>query len=494
MLLHRFDDNTMFPALPPESPEGTPGRPPGRRLLWLTLLVVGLSLPVIWQINHSSEAVDIVMPVESQATLPADDAVPDDYETVFATCSDTVDENRMVKTTLGNGGTLSSAFQRVGLPESLVHVVARAAGQQIDLRRLSPRTGISAVLDQQGIPCQLAIRTEASRFLRLALPAEATPAQPIEIETEWISLPITTTIEMAGGIVRSSVAQALSGTSHGHHLTNSFSDLFQWDIDLLIDPRPGDQVRIVYEIDQFGRLPADLPAFGATASKTGEFLRIGRILAASYDGMRARSRGFWVEDEAGVGSYYDDRGQPLRKAFLKSPLNYRRISSGFSHSRRHPVTRKVVPHHGIDFAADPGTPVVATADGKITSAGWDGPLGKAVRIKHGSTYETIYGHLQGFAKGIRRGVEIRQNQVIGYVGSTGRATGPHLHYTLREKGRAINPATFKNPPAEPLAPELETQLASLKAHWLPVLQSIVAGDSTYEVASSSRSDGLPHGL
>jgi murein DD-endopeptidase MepM/ murein hydrolase activator NlpD len=210
--------------------------------------------------------------------------------------------------------------------------------------------------------------------------------------------------------------------------------------------------------------------------------------------MMARSRGFWVEDEKGVGSYYDDSGRPLRKAFLKSPLNYRRISSGFSRSRKHPVTRKVVPHHGIDFAADPGTPVVATADGKITSAGWDGALGKAVRIKHGSTYETIYGHLQGFAKGIRRGVDIRQNQVIGHVGSTGRATGPHLHYTLRVEGRAINPTTFKNPPAAPLAPELQSRLASNKSNWLPVLQSIVVGDRDYEVASTTGANSLPHGL
>ena len=121
----------------------------------------------------------------------------------------------------------------------------------------------------------------------------------------------------------------------------------------------------------------------------------------------ASATAFWVADPAGRGSYYDAEGRALRKTFLKSPLNFRRISSGFSNARRNPVTRKVVPHHGVDFAAASGTPVVATADGRVTSAGWDGPLGRTVRVRHGSEYTTIYGHLRGFARGIRRGSACR---------------------------------------------------------------------------------------
>jgi murein DD-endopeptidase MepM/ murein hydrolase activator NlpD len=159
----------------------------------------------------------------------------------------------------------------------------------------------------------------------------------------------------------------------------------------------------------------------------------------------------------------------MRKTFLKSPLNYRRISSGFSRARRHPITRRVVPHHGVDFAAARGTPVVAAADGRVISAGWDGPLGRAVRLRHGSEYVTVYGHLKGFANGIRGGSEVHQNQVIGYVGSTGRATGPHLHYTLIHAGRPVDPMRFRNPPVEPLAAELRPRLARAMRVWSPML-------------------------
>jgi murein DD-endopeptidase MepM/ murein hydrolase activator NlpD len=195
----------------------------------------------------------------------------------------------------------------------------------------------------------------------------------------------------------------------------------------------------------------------------------GRIVAAAYDGRIAHARAFWVENAEGEGSYYDGTGLPLRKTFLKSPLNYRRISSGFSHARRHPITRKVMPHHGVDFAAAPGTPVVATADGRVSSAGWAGALGRTVRLRHGSEYETVYGHLSKIARGVRAGAHVSQNQVIGYVGSSGRATGPHLHYSMLRGGLAINPLRFENPPAQPLPPELLPRLEMAKRRWNPLL-------------------------
>jgi murein DD-endopeptidase MepM/ murein hydrolase activator NlpD len=186
----------------------------------------------------------------------------------------------------------------------------------------------------------------------------------------------------------------------------------------------------------------------------------------------ADSTAFWVEENGSSGGYYDQRGRSLRKAFLRSPLNFRRISSRFSHARRHPITRRVVPHHGVDFAADWGTPVVAAADGRVISAAWDGALGRAVRIRHANGWRTIYGHLRGFARGIRPGARVEQNQVIGYVGATGRATGPHLHYTMQRDGVAINPLTFDNLPAEPLAEAFRPNLERALAAWSPVLASV----------------------
>jgi murein DD-endopeptidase MepM/ murein hydrolase activator NlpD len=234
-------------------------------------------------------------------------------------------------------------------------------------------------------------------------------------------------------------------------------------------------VRLIYEVRRLGALPDDLPPFGDRADHRGEPLGLGRVLAASYSGERARSHALWVGSGGGIrGGYYDTDGNPLRKSFLKSPLNYRRISSRFSHGRKHPVTRKVVPHHGVDFAAATGTPVVATADGIVIGAGWDGPLGRAVRLRHGSEYVTVYGHLRSIAKGIRTGTAVSQNQVIGYVGSSGRATGPHLHYTVLHRGTAIDPMRMENPPVEPLPPSLAPNLDEAKRRWLARLAGIPA--------------------
>ncbi len=132
----------------------------------------------------------------------------------------------------------------------------------------------------------------------------------------------------------------------------------------------------------------------------------------------------------------------------------------------------MVPHHGVDFAAAPGTPITATSDGRVVSVGWDGALGQAVRLRHGSEYVTVYGHMRSFARGIQSGVEVRQGQVIGYVGSTGRATGPHLHYTVLQRGRPINPMTIKNPPVDPLDDRMLPRLAESRRRYSPVLAAI----------------------
>jgi murein DD-endopeptidase MepM/ murein hydrolase activator NlpD len=264
-----------------------------------------------------------------------------------------------------------------------------------------------------------------------------------------------------------------------------FADIFQWDVDLFVDPRPGDRVRVVYETRSLAPPADDLPPFGDGGMDEGSYLGIGRVLAASYEGLRASSSAFWVEDDGRGGDYYDAEGAPLRKAFLKSPLNYRRISSGFTNRRRHPITRRVVPHHGVDFVAAAGTPVVAAADGRVISAGWDGALGKAVRLRHGNGYRTIYGHLRAFARGIRRGAPVEQNQVIGYVGATGRATGPHLHYTMLYNRRAINPLTFDNPPVAPLDESYTPVLDRARLTWAPVLLAIRVDGSEVGIARNA---------
>jgi len=363
-----------------------------------------------------------------------------------------------VSATLGRGGTLARALEGLGLSARQSHRVAQALAAEIDPTRLSAATGLSAGLDADGQVRSVAVRSEPGHFVRW-----------MDGEVERVELPVQVSVEHAEGQVVHSVGQALDGAPWSEELTLAFADIFQWDVDLLVDPRVGDRVRVVYEVETLGRIPADLPSFGKSAGTEGQPLRLGRVLAASFDGRVAQSTAYWVEGPEGGGNYFDATGTPLRKTFLKSPLNYRRISSGFSRARKNPVTRKVVPHHGVDFAAAPGTPVVAAADGRVIQAGWQGALGRAIRLRHGSEYVTVYGHLQGYARGIRGGAEVRQNQVIGFVGSSGRATGPHLHYTLIHRDRPVDPLRFRNPPVEPLAPALRPSFDRARLAWAPLL-------------------------
>ncbi len=389
-------------------------------------------------------------------------------------------EIRIERTVLGRGGSLLSALADLDLPPDLRQPLLEAFEPHIDSRRLPAATGLSVVWDAAGSISGVACRPAFEHYVRVTVRGDGT------LHAEKVEVPVRTTVETAGGIVESSVAVALAGYRDSGALTMMFADIFQWDVDLFVDPRSGDRVRLVYTVRSLGRADPDLPPFGRSGMEPASRLGVDRILAASYDGAMASSTAFWVDLDGHGGNYYDRDGEPLRKAFLKSPLNYRRISSHFTHRRRHPITRKVVPHHGVDFAADSGTPVVATAEGRVISAGWDGALGKAVRIRHGNGYKTVYGHLRGFARGTRRGAHVEQNQVIGYVGSTGRATGPHLHYTMLANDRAINPMTFKNPPVEPLAESFRPYLVRSRLTWAPLLLAIRPGGAEVGIARVPR--------
>ena len=371
---------------------------------------------------------------------------------------------------IGRRGTLGEALDRLAAPPELRASILSLLESRIDERRLPSDTAIRALVDDRGTWRVVSVRTDAERFLQIDLP-DAPDDSP---SAEWVAMPMRTELRAVSGVVDSSVAQALAHHPHGMRLTMAFADIFQWDVDLLVDPRPGDRVQLVYELRRLGDVPLAAPPLAGMVEGSGEVLEPGRIVAAAYRGARAEADAFWVARGPSLGDYYDRHARPLRKTFLKSPLNYRRISSGFSRARRHPVTRKVVPHHGVDYAAAAGTPVVASADGRVVSAGWDGALGRAVRIRHGSEFVTIYGHLRGFAAGVRAGAQVRQNQVIGYVGATGRATGPHLHYTVLHRGAAIDPQRMSNPEAPPLEASHIPALARSIGRFGPILGETAA--------------------
>ena len=446
-------------------------------LVWPLVVIVAM---VLWLQRTDDRAGPTPDSVASAAAdgVPGNTGSPEADEAAARNVDPATDGGRLTLEAqeLGRGRTLDRVLSDLGLSAQTRVRLLETLRPVLDLRRLRPQTGIVVARNPEGEIERLAIRADPDGFIRVTL---AGPEESPKVEE--FPLPVRTTIETAGGRVSSSVSQALSDCPRGTQLTLAYADIFQWDVDLLVDPRPGDQIGVVYEEQRLGQVPGDLPPFGSAAQESGQFLKLGRIVAATYNGRTADSTAFWVEIPDGGGGYFDQEGHALQKTFLKSPLNYRRISSHFSRARRNPVTRKVVPHHGVDFAAAAGTPVVAAADGKVTKAGWDGPLGRAIRIRHGSEYETVYGHLSRLARGIVPGTVVRQNQVIGYVGSTGRATGPHLHYTMNVRGKPIDPLKFHNPPVEPLPEGLRPGLEKAKSSWSRLLESI---PNSLELAAS----------
>ena len=255
--------------------------------------------------------------------------------------------------------------------------------------------------------------------------------------TAWIGhKEIETKIECIEGTIESSLWNAMAAAGGNQNITMELSDIFQWTVDFF-GIQPGDVFKVIYENKYI----------------KNECIGMGKILACYLNNAGSEHYAYYFEQN-GKGEYFDENGDNLRKAFLKAPLNYRRISSTFSNARKHPVTKIVRPHHGVDYAAAIGTPVVTIADGTVIEKGWDKKGGgNYLKIKHNGTYTTTYMHLNGFAKGINKGTKVKQGQLIGYVGSTGVSTGPHLDFRLCKNGKYINPLTFESPSAEPVKEE-----------------------------------------
>jgi murein DD-endopeptidase MepM/ murein hydrolase activator NlpD len=240
---------------------------------------------------------------------------------------------------------------------------------------------------------------------------------------------------ITSGTINSSLWNALVANKTDPNLANDLSEIFAWTIDFF-GIQKGDTYKVLYD----------------EIYVEDEYVGIGKIKAAVFNHYgRDHFAFYFIQDSA--GDYFDHEANSLRRTFLKAPLKFKRISSGFSHSRLHPITKVRQPHHGVDYAAAQGTPVMSVGDGTVTFAAYKGHAGNMVTVKHNSTYTTSYLHLSGFGKGIRQGTRVKQGQVIGYVGSTGRSTGPHLDFRFYRNGHAIDPLKVESPPAEPVKQE-----------------------------------------
>ena len=216
----------------------------------------------------------------------------------------------------------------------------------------------------------------------------------------------------------------------------SLSDIYAWTVDFF-GLQKGDRFRVLYQ----------------ETVCDGEVISVDTVRYAVFSHSGQDFPAIMFDQQDGGNLWWNEKGESMRKAFLKAPLKFSRVSSGFSYARKHPVTRKVQPHTGVDYAAPKGTPVMTIGDGVITSMKYEGAGGNTIRIRHNSVYSTAYLHLSGYAKGLKVGQRVRQGDVIGYVGSTGRSTGPHLDFRVWKNGSPINPLKMDSPPAEPLKKE-----------------------------------------
>lgn len=324
------------------------------------------------------------------------------------------------------GDTVAALLSRLQVNDPEAEVILRNTRETKMFRQLVPGRAIRAKTTADG-------KLHALRYLNnnSVFSAERGPngitilEQPAELEQRT---------QMQSGVIRSSLFAATDAVNLSDAVAIQIADIFSTDIDFHRDLRKGDRFTVVYE----------------TSYHLGDAVRTGRVLAAEFINQGKTYQAVYFQNAEGQGGYYTIDGKNIRKAFLRSPIEFSRISSGFSNARFHPVLQQWRAHKGIDYAAATGTRIKATADGVVEIAGRQGAYGNLVVLRHQSKYTTWYGHLSGFANGMRKGVRVTQGDVIGYVGATGLATGPHLHYEFRISDVQQNPLQVVMPSAPPI--------------------------------------------
>ncbi|MEO7273787.1 MAG: M23 family metallopeptidase [Vicinamibacterales bacterium] len=338
--------------------------------------------------------------------------------------------------------TLDGLLRSYAFPTSMVEAAVRSAASVFNLRQLRERQPYRLVKSLDGLLEEFEYQIDADRFLRIFTPDRT---RPEVLDATVLPYQKEVTIETVRGTIDAahpSLIAAMIGSGENIQLAMALADVFSSQIDFESDLQPGDTFELLLE----------------KSSREGQFAGYGPILGARFVADGREHEAFrWSNPEAARAGYYDAGGRSLKRFMLRTPLKFEpRITSGFSRNRLHPVLRTYRAHLGIDYAAPVGAPVVAVSSGVVVSAGWAGGGGNQIQLRHGDGYETYYLHLSAFAAGIRAGVHVDQGDVIGRVGATGTATGPHLDYRLKRNGEFVNPLVVQRsqPPGDPIPPAL----------------------------------------
>ncbi|WP_163832418.1 peptidoglycan DD-metalloendopeptidase family protein [Spartinivicinus ruber] len=337
-------------------------------------------------------------------------------------------EDKKRSHTVRKGESLSTIFKRLGFSSSTLYKIVSSSEEAKQLANIMPGQQLEFFVSPSGELKQV-------KYTRSNLESLIITKADDAYKTEEIIRKPAIRQKILAGTINSSLFNASQKAGLPHRLTMQLANIFAWDIDFALDIRKGDHFKVIIE-EKF---------------LDGKKIGVGNILAAEFTNRGETFKAIRYTDSNNHASYYTPDGLSMRKAFIRTPVAFSRISSRFNPGRRHPILNKIRSHKGVDYAAPTGTPIKASGDGKVYFAGRKGGYGRAVILQHGQRYKTLYGHMSRIKKGIRNGTRVKQGQVIGYVGQSGLATGPHLHYEFRVNGVHKNPLTVKFPKALPIA-------------------------------------------
>ncbi|MDZ7661243.1 peptidoglycan DD-metalloendopeptidase family protein [Thiohalophilus sp.] len=340
--------------------------------------------------------------------------------------------------TVRRGDSLSAIFKRHKIPSQDLHEIMQLGRITRNLSALHPGDIVRLKLDADQSVRQMVFDIDRLTSLQV------TRQQDEQFAARIVEHELDRRLTQTSGVINSSLFEAGKAAGLQDKLIMEMTAIFGWDIDFILDIRQGDHFTLIYE-EQY---------------LNGEKVQDGPIIAAEFINQGRRVHAIRYTDEQGRSDYYSPEGYSMRKAFLRTPVDFRRISSRFG-KRHHPVLNRMRMHKGVDYAARSGTPIQAAGDGKIVYRGWKGGYGRVIILQHGGRYSTLYAHMSGFKGSLRVGSRVKQGQTIGFVGSSGRATGPHLHYEFRVDGTHRDPLTVKLPDAEPIKAAYKTDFTQL---------------------------------
>ena len=356
-----------------------------------------------------------------------------------------------------SGNTLSTLFAKAGYNDKIMYSVLNSSKDAKQLANIYPGEKLAFLNDQDD---QLtAIKLIRSPLVSILFKKGDNNSFSKEVITRTPDIHIA----YGEGTIASSLFLAGQKAGLSQAQIMELANIFGWDIDFILDIRSGDKFNFIFE-----ELYLD-----------GEKYKNGRILAANFHNRERELSAVLYEQENGTSNYFTPDGKSMRKAFIRTPVDFARISSRFNLRRKHPILHKIRAHKGTDYAASTGTPIKATGDGKVIHAARKGGYGKTIIIQHGQSITTLYAHMNNYARGIRSGKRVKQGQIIGYVGSTGRSTGPHLHYEFRVNGVHKNSLKVKLPHAKPIP---KKELARFKKASQSYLAQLETFSESYQVA------------